>query len=543
MSALAAHNVLMDALDDLERELRCPICLDWLDNPRQLDVCKHLFCSACLERAFSNGDVARRGCPVCSTPATRRSAVTDSFTAALVVAAKSTCDGLRAGRVLELSHPPPPPPPKVPSAASSDRQRYVEQAAAHLSDGGETPYQPMQLEEIMHLNDQIVAKAEAIEQMNASLTHRAQQLASAEAARARAHVVPAVAERAGRPVRQAADAAVAARLQAEDSLATRGGAAGARHRSASETAGATERASVPPVLASSSTPRPIPATGDRAAESDGDGAGDIEEEGGCSICGADEADEENPIILCDGCDLAVHLGCYGIDSMASLPEGDWMCDTCVARRLGSGSRKAPASLVCPLCPLASGAFKRTYQGEDGGWAHVSCVLFHKGPGFLEGPGARGFQNAAGLRNLSKDLWEKLHCTLCADEESARSGAKLQCAYGKCQVAFHPTCAIEAGALTEQHDSGWKVYCGKHSELLRERERLRAAPRPTSSPAPLATPASESAASNRSLHKGKLPARDGGGGSQQATVGSKRTSWPPSSGSRRSERNSQRRRSS
>ena len=175
-SALAAHEVLNGALDDLERELRCPICLDWLENPQQLDVCKHLFCCACLERAFS--DASRRICPVCSTPATRRSAVADSFTAELVQAARTTCDALRAGEPLELFHPPPPPPPEQPSTdrQTADRRRYVEQAAARLSHGDATRCQPLQLEDqleaILELNADIQEKAHAIEQMNASLTRR-----------------------------------------------------------------------------------------------------------------------------------------------------------------------------------------------------------------------------------------------------------------------------------------------------------------------------------------------------------------------------------
>jgi len=36
---------------------------------------------------------------------------------------------------------------------------------------------------------------------------------------------------------------------------------------------------------------------------------------------------------------------------------------------------------CPACPLATGAFKRTRNGEDGGWAHVTCTLYHQNMGF------------------------------------------------------------------------------------------------------------------------------------------------------------------
>lgn len=32
----------------------------------------------------------------------------------------------------------------------------------------------------------------------------------------------------------------------------------------------------------------------------------------CDACGDDASYEDNPILLCDGCDVAVHIGCYGI---------------------------------------------------------------------------------------------------------------------------------------------------------------------------------------------------------------------------------------
>lgn len=36
-------------------------------------------------------------------------------------------------------------------------------------------------------------------------------------------------------------------------------------------------------------------------------------------------DDINPIIFCDGCDIGVHIGCYGIDK---VPEGQWFCWSC-----------------------------------------------------------------------------------------------------------------------------------------------------------------------------------------------------------------------
>ena len=72
--------VLDNALDALERELRCPICLDSLSDPLRLSTCKHVFCRLCLERAL----VERSACPLCFESASRRSAHPEVLTAQLV---------------------------------------------------------------------------------------------------------------------------------------------------------------------------------------------------------------------------------------------------------------------------------------------------------------------------------------------------------------------------------------------------------------------------------------------------------------------------
>jgi len=46
---------------------------------------------------------------------------------------------------------------------------------------------------------------------------------------------------------------------------------------------------------------------------------------GCNSCMSEESCEANPIVFCDGCDIAVHQLCYGIET---IPEGKWFCDIC-----------------------------------------------------------------------------------------------------------------------------------------------------------------------------------------------------------------------
>ncbi|KAL2000331.1 hypothetical protein VTN02DRAFT_3271 [Thermoascus thermophilus] len=51
----------------------------------------------------------------------------------------------------------------------------------------------------------------------------------------------------------------------------------------------------------------------------------------CPICG--DSDNEEVLLLCDGCDVASHTYCVGLDA---IPSGPWYCDQCEAQRaLGS----------------------------------------------------------------------------------------------------------------------------------------------------------------------------------------------------------------
>ena len=68
---------------------------------------------------------------------------------------------------------------------------------------------------------------------------------------------------------------------------------------------------------------------------------------------------------------------------------------------------------------------------------------------------------------------KLGCSLCPPNSAQRSlGAKVQCQVAKCTVAFHPTCAIEAGYRTKRpgemnSEDRYTVMCAKHSRQERD----------------------------------------------------------------------------
>lgn len=70
------------------------------------------------------------------------------------------------------------------------------------------------------------------------------------------------------------------------------------------------------------------------------------------------------MIICDGCEIAVHQGCYGVEH---IPTGEWLCRPCAA--LGQGPERKRCR--CVICGKPGGALKPT--DPEGGWAHLWCV--------------------------------------------------------------------------------------------------------------------------------------------------------------------------
>lgn len=180
----------------------------------------------------------------------------------------------------------------------------------------------------------------------------------------------------------------------------------------------------------------------------------------CSVCMEVESYEDDPIVYCDGCELSVHQFCYGI---ASLPTGSWYCDSCATTQrtnrasVSGASFKPPSRLTCALCPLRGGAMKPTQCGR---WAHVQCFMWL--------PELRLDQDCdvlslGSLANLDPDR-NTLACSLC---HSRNGCGVIQCAYKRCLVAFHVSCAAFAHyslVQEEQEDGGdtlFLAYCPLH----------------------------------------------------------------------------------
>ena len=173
----------------------------------------------------------------------------------------------------------------------------------------------------------------------------------------------------------------------------------------------------------------------------------------CGVCFDGESYEEDPIIFCEGCDVAVHLACYGLQK---VPEGDWMCRACSTR-----SSKAVKKQCC-LCTCPDGALKPT---RDNRWAHLFCAqwipeLFISNTKAMEP-----------VENMNKLVKERLsmNCVVC---KTRNQGACIQCAYGNCTVPVHPMCAVQTGMRMEVRTDkkkeevvDYRVYCEKHAAIL------------------------------------------------------------------------------
>ena len=87
----------------------------------------------------------------------------------------------------------------------------------------------------------------------------------------------------------------------------------------------------------------------------------------CCVCFDGESTDTNPIVFCDGCNIAIHKACYGIQA---IPDGDFFCEKCKFTR-----RHRDAKVSCVMCPFEDGAMKQT---TNQGWIHVVCAIWYPG---------------------------------------------------------------------------------------------------------------------------------------------------------------------
>lgn len=178
----------------------------------------------------------------------------------------------------------------------------------------------------------------------------------------------------------------------------------------------------------------------------------------CAICLDANEYEDNAIVFCDKCNVAVHQTCYGI---SKVPKGEWYCNVCTAGL-------DPKTLPCMLCSHTGGAYKRT-QGKNE-WVHAMCASWIPEI-FVEDPDNLHVFNVS---NMDKKRF-KLKCSCCPAK-----GACVQCCYGRCAVAAHPSCVLNPKTgwtrriiKDENDDMVWETFCKTHADAVKEPLKPRA----------------------------------------------------------------------
>ena len=182
----------------------------------------------------------------------------------------------------------------------------------------------------------------------------------------------------------------------------------------------------------------------------------------CCVCFNGDSEENDPILFCDGpgCTAVVHQSCYGV---LSIPEGDWLCDSCALKVNPALAADTPLLLKnlnrCMLCPDTTGAFKPTADGR--GWVHASCAIWTPETGFRD---AEKVDAVIGIETIDRRRW-RLVCEICR----VKQGSCVQCMGRQCSFSCHVTCGWKAGLRMEMQAVGagdelevYKlVYCDKH----------------------------------------------------------------------------------
>lgn len=165
------------------------------------------------------------------------------------------------------------------------------------------------------------------------------------------------------------------------------------------------------------------------------------EEETCAICNSPESFEDNLIVICSQCELAVHANCYKI---GSIPEGDWLCEPC---------KNGVSSPVCCLCLQGKGAMYRAEYTESAvQWAHITCAeLLPSATHIVTTASDALIQLTQGFTN------SPFPCSLCG----LTGGKLLNCDYKCCFAKFHPSCWRRL-ILAQGGQPLPPVFCGVHN---------------------------------------------------------------------------------
>ncbi|KAG2720563.1 hypothetical protein I3760_02G041100 [Carya illinoinensis] len=166
----------------------------------------------------------------------------------------------------------------------------------------------------------------------------------------------------------------------------------------------------------------------------------------CAVCRWVEDWDDNKIIICNRCQIAVHQECYGAKSVQDFTS--WVCRVCESPNV---------KRECCLCPVKGGALKPT--DVETLWVHVTCAWFRPEVGFSN---HEIMEPAVGILRIPSNSFLK-RCVICKQSH----GSCAQCC--KCATYFHAMCASRAGYSMELHcleKNGTQmtkklIYCAVH----------------------------------------------------------------------------------
>ncbi|CAN0884773.1 Histone-lysine N-methyltransferase ATX3 [Linum grandiflorum] len=171
----------------------------------------------------------------------------------------------------------------------------------------------------------------------------------------------------------------------------------------------------------------------------------------CAVCRWVEDWEDNKIIICNRCQIAVHQECYGARNIQDFTS--WVCRACETPDIERN---------CCLCPVkgnyfSGGALKPT--DVDNLWVHITCAWFRPQVGFLN---HEKMEPATGFFRIPTATFRK-SCVIC----NQTHGSCTQCC--KCATQFHTMCAYRAGYIMEvrcvikngKEETRKLIYCAVH----------------------------------------------------------------------------------
>ncbi|KAI5192373.1 bromodomain and PHD finger-containing protein 1 [Nematocida minor] len=168
----------------------------------------------------------------------------------------------------------------------------------------------------------------------------------------------------------------------------------------------------------------------------------------CNICGEKETENDNFLVFCDGCNIAVHQSCYGVPN---IPDGSWLCRPCLL---------SPKKVIsCILCPISGGAYKRT---SNGFWCHVLCGHLVTGARFEN----TSLVEPVDIEDVHRSQQQCLECGF-------KKGGVAPCAYYGCRRYYHATCAVQSKKYIDL--SNYIIFCHEHDPQKKAESVLTRSP--------------------------------------------------------------------